>query len=174
MEKLKLKQVFTPGGQPSVTYVSRDHLQLETAVKEALARGYAIIVVTGPTKSGKTVLCNHVLAQQGVSVSIEGGQVRNEADFWNQLAHDLEIGGEAAIIYLRKQRLGTTWDATAIFSLNKFQLLFTRMSGRGRKGMILVRPSSIVCRATSSSVTFSRIKSLRDFRVPSSEIALCV
>ena len=91
---LKLKQVFTPGGQPSITYVSRDHLQLETAVKEAFARGFAIIVVTGPTKSGKTVLCNHVLAQQGKSVSIEGGQVRNEADFWTQLAHDIDIGGE--------------------------------------------------------------------------------
>lgn len=27
-ETLLLKQVFTPGGQPSITYVSRDHLGL--------------------------------------------------------------------------------------------------------------------------------------------------
>lgn len=94
MEKLKLKQVFTPGGQPSVTYVSREHLQLEAAVEKALARGYAIIVVTGPTKSGKTVLCNHVLSKSGDSVTIEGGQVRGEGDFWSQIAQDLDVGTE--------------------------------------------------------------------------------
>jgi len=91
---LRLKDVFTPGGQPSVTYVSRDHLKLEQRVREALARGYAINVVTGPTKSGKTVLCNHVLAQAGESISIEGGQVRSEEDFWSQIAHLLEIGSQ--------------------------------------------------------------------------------
>ena len=92
-EQLLLRQVFTPGGQPSVTYVSRDHLGLEQRVK-ALLRGYAINVVTGPTKSGKTVLCNHVLAQAGVSVTIEGGQVRSEAAFWEQIAHALDLGRE--------------------------------------------------------------------------------
>ncbi|WP_411338549.1 AAA family ATPase [Sphingopyxis sp. J-6] len=91
---LKLKDVFTPGGQPSVTYVSRDHLKLEQRVKEALARGYAINVVTGPTKSGKTVLCNHVLSQAGASVSIEGGQIRTDEEFWSQIAHQLELGRE--------------------------------------------------------------------------------
>lgn len=91
---LKLKEVFTPGGQPSVTYVSRAHLELEDRVKQALARGYAIIVVTGPTKSGKTVLCNHVLSQAGRSISIEGGQVRSEAAFWSQVAYALEVGSE--------------------------------------------------------------------------------
>jgi hypothetical protein len=61
-------------------------------VADALARGYSINVVTGPTKSGKTVLCNHVLGQSGASISIEGGQVRSEADFWAQIVHALELG----------------------------------------------------------------------------------
>ncbi len=89
---LKLRDVFTPGGQPSVTYVSRDHLNLERRVKQAIAKGFSINVVTGPTKSGKTVLCNHVLAQSGNSISIEGGQIRTEADFWGQITHLLEVG----------------------------------------------------------------------------------
>jgi hypothetical protein len=87
-----LKQVFTPGGQPSVTYVSRSHLGLEQRVGDALSRGFSINVVTGPTKSGKTVLCNHVLAQAGRSISIEGGQVRSEADFWEQIVYALDLG----------------------------------------------------------------------------------
>lgn len=93
-ERLLLKEVFTPGGQPSITYVSRDHLGLEQRVADALARGFAINVVTGPTKSGKTVLCNHVLGQGGASVTVEGGQVRSEGDFWAQIVHGLDLGRE--------------------------------------------------------------------------------
>ena len=77
-----------------MTYVSRDHLGLEQRVKDALVRGYSINVVTGPTKSGKTVLCNHVLGQSGTSVTIEGGQVRSEQDFWEQIAYELNVASE--------------------------------------------------------------------------------
>ncbi|MBO9527256.1 MAG: hypothetical protein J7517_14185 [Sphingobium yanoikuyae] len=92
--KRQLREVFTPGGQPSVTYVSRDHLNLERRVKQAIAKGFSINVVTGATKSGKTVLCNHVLAQSGQSISIEGGQIRSESDFWAQIVHLLDLGRE--------------------------------------------------------------------------------
>lgn len=91
-QTIPLRQVFTPGGQPSVTYVGREHLNLEDAVREPLIRGYSINVVTGPTKSGKTVLCRHVLSEIGPSCAIEGGQVRTEEDFWKQVASQLEIG----------------------------------------------------------------------------------
>ncbi len=94
MDKIKLKDVFTPGGQPSITYVGREHLGLDTLVAEALHRGYAINVVTGSTKSGKTVLCNHVLDQHGDNVTIEGGQVRSEDDFWKQIAYTLDVGAQ--------------------------------------------------------------------------------
>ena len=92
--QLKLREVFTPGGQPSITYVSRSHLGLEQKVNDALVRGFAINVVTGPTKSGKTVLCNHVLSQAGKSITIEGGQVRSEKDFWEQIVHALDVASQ--------------------------------------------------------------------------------
>ena len=88
--KFQLRDVFTPGGLPSVTYVSRNHLDLEKNVSEGLARGFAFIVVTGPTKSGKSVLCNKVLSGQNL-VLIEGGQVHSEADFWNHIAYKLNL-----------------------------------------------------------------------------------
>ncbi len=87
---LKLKDVFTPGGQPTLTYVSRDHLKLEEKLEAALARGFAVNVVTGPTKSGKTVLSRRVLPSDAL-ISIEGGQVRSEADFWKQVAFKLNL-----------------------------------------------------------------------------------
>ena len=107
-QALKLKDVFTPGGQPSITYVSRDHLKLEQRVREAITRGFAINVVTGPTKSGKTVLCNHVLSQAGESITIEGGQIRSEEDFWKQIVHLLELGRER----IRKESGGTNGGLT--------------------------------------------------------------
>jgi len=91
---VRLRDVFTPGGLPLVTYVSRDHLELEKNLVEALARGFAFIVVTGPTKSGKSVLCRRVL-QPNALVIVEGGQIRSEADFWSHIAYQLRIASGA-------------------------------------------------------------------------------
>jgi hypothetical protein len=88
--KIKLSEVFTPGGLPSVTYVDRNHLELEKNVADGLARGFAFVVVTGPTKSGKSVLCRKILSDEKI-VSIEGGQIRSENDFWTHVAYRLNI-----------------------------------------------------------------------------------
>lgn len=90
-KKITLKEVFTPGGQPSITYVGREHLNLEGELKKYIAKGYALTVVTGPTKSGKTVLCRKVLSDLGNFVSVEGGQIRKEEDFWENIAYQLNI-----------------------------------------------------------------------------------
>ncbi len=90
MKKYKLKEVFAPGGMPSVTYVGREHLELEAKIKRAVARGFSFNVVTGPTKSGKSVLCHRVLNEQKL-VTMEGGQVASSEEFWEQLAHRLQV-----------------------------------------------------------------------------------
>ncbi len=92
---VRLKDVFTPGGQPSVTYVGREHLHLESAIRKVLEQGYTLNVITGSTKSGKTVLCTRVLADGYKHIVVEGGQIRTEADFWANVAHQLNIGQTA-------------------------------------------------------------------------------
>ncbi len=92
---LELRDVFTPGGQPSVTYVGREHLDLEGMLNKALKQGFTLNVVTGPTKSGKTVLCTRVLASGFQYITVEGGQIRTESDFWNHLAYQLNIAATA-------------------------------------------------------------------------------
>lgn len=94
VEQLRLRDVFTPGGLPSVTYVSRDHLDLEKKISDALARSFAFTVVTGPTKSGKSVLCRRVLETSPL-VIVEGGQIRSESDFWTHIAYQLNIASGA-------------------------------------------------------------------------------
>lgn len=90
MKHYQLKEVFAPGGMPSVTYVGREHLALEAKIERAVARGFSFNVVTGPTKSGKSVLCHRVLDKQKL-VTMEGGQVANADEFWSQLAHRLRV-----------------------------------------------------------------------------------
>lgn len=94
MAKLQLKDVFTPGGLPSVTYVGREHLELEKKIANARAKGYAFNVVTGPTKSGKSVLCHKVLSDRKLVV-VEGGQIKTENDFWDHVAFQLNIAATA-------------------------------------------------------------------------------
>ncbi|MCD1623075.1 ATP-binding protein [Citromicrobium bathyomarinum] len=88
--KYKLKEVFAAGGVPTVTYVDRAELELEKRIERALERGFTFNVVTGPTKSGKSVLCQKVLGDAKL-IQIEGGQVENAEEFWSQLGHFLQI-----------------------------------------------------------------------------------
>lgn len=94
--KYKLKEVFAAGGVPTVTYVDREDLELERKIQRALDRGFAFNVVTGPTKSGKSVLCQKVLGPYKL-IQIEGGQVESAEDFWNQLAHHLQIAATESV-----------------------------------------------------------------------------
>ena len=93
MAKAKLREVFAPGGMPSVTYVGREHLRLEERILRAVSRGYSFNVVTGPTKSGKSVLCHKVLDKSKL-VTLEGGQITSDEDFWDQLAHRMQVAAE--------------------------------------------------------------------------------
>src|SRR4051812_2831453 len=92
--KPSLEQVFTPGGEPSVTYVGREQLGLENKVQSALQRRHAFIVVSGLTKCGKSVLSKRVLRNQTV-VTVEGGLLTSMEDFWNLISHQLQLPSSA-------------------------------------------------------------------------------
>lgn len=85
-----LKNVFVAGGMPSITYVNRSTHSLESNLNSEIREGYKVICVTGPTKSGKTVLTRHVLGKDK-SVVINGGQVATSGDFWSGLLEELDL-----------------------------------------------------------------------------------
>lgn len=87
-DKVTLGDVFNPGGMPSVTYVERSSLGLERQLNSALARGGAIVTVSGPTKSGKTVLCRKVLDTD--SLWLDGGDVTSNQSFWEFIREHLD------------------------------------------------------------------------------------
>ncbi len=87
---VQANKVFVAGGMPSVTYVDRAALSLEKNLKQEIAEGFKVICVTGPTKSGKTVLTRYVLGRGG-SALVNGGQVENSEEFWTLLLQDLDL-----------------------------------------------------------------------------------
>lgn len=87
---LAVNKVFVAGGQPVHTYVSRNSMQIEERVKRYLADGYRFLSLTGASRSGKSVLLHRLLAAQGVTVT--GGQVRSEADFFDKLKSGISRG----------------------------------------------------------------------------------
>ncbi|WP_165322603.1 AAA family ATPase [Rhizorhabdus phycosphaerae] len=89
----KLNDVFTPGGQPSITYNNRAHLNLEPALKKAIALATTIVSLTGATKAGKTVLCKSVM-EAFEYVWIDGGQIKTESDLWTKICSELRLPAE--------------------------------------------------------------------------------
>lgn len=87
---MKATEVFISGGLPTVTYNPRTHLELEKKLIDYIDTGYKLISVTGPTKSGKTVLCTKLIPQEKC-VFLSGGAISNENDFWESILNELDI-----------------------------------------------------------------------------------
>lgn len=86
----RMVDVFIPGGFPTVTYISRTEKQLEKRVASAKDNLSKLVVVTGATKSGKTVLVDKVFPQDK-SIWIDGGVVADEKSFWELIAEHEDL-----------------------------------------------------------------------------------
>ncbi len=95
MAIVKPEDVFKPGGLPSITYVHRGRLGLEDRLRKGVKRNHSFTVVSGPTKTGKTVLSKHVLGE-GSILSIDAGSVRTVDEFWSNVAYKLNLANTAA------------------------------------------------------------------------------
>ena len=84
---MRVGEVFVPGGFPEVTYVPRDELQLEEKLRDYLDERFKILSLSGPTKSGKTVLVRRVVPD---AVWVSGGEISSAADFWKILIDKLD------------------------------------------------------------------------------------
>jgi len=90
MKFYRVAKVFVPGGLPKHTYFPRASLNLEgqlRAVKDNLCK---VVTVTGPTKSGKTVLVRHIFVDDR-PIYIDGGNISSLDDFWEIAADHLSV-----------------------------------------------------------------------------------
>src|SRR5688572_17297007 len=94
-KKVRMRQVFVPGGLPEHTYVRREKTGLEKRLAAVADNLCKLVTLTGPTKSGKTVVTKKAYPKES-SVWIDGGSVSGEDDFWLQVVNRLEGSTEVA------------------------------------------------------------------------------
>lgn len=90
--------VFSSATFPEHTYVKRkstSDFTYEERLRMALEQKGYLIVIDGPSKIGKTVLCEAVIDREKL-VAMTGNDFKNEKDFWTVVAKkvDIPLAGE--------------------------------------------------------------------------------
>lgn len=87
--QMKAENVFKPGAFPEYTYVSRNYentgISYELRLKQALRTAGCLTSIIGPSKMGKTILCEQVIGLDNI-VEISGADFNENVDFWATIA----------------------------------------------------------------------------------------
>ncbi|HEV2575718.1 MAG TPA: hypothetical protein VGU25_00790 [Acidobacteriaceae bacterium] len=87
---LRATEVFTPGAFPLHTYVERAQEGFETALSDALSTPGQVVSLSGPSKSGKTVLVEKVVGQDQL-IPISGVSIGHPDDVWRKVLDWMDI-----------------------------------------------------------------------------------
>ncbi|MDD6138072.1 MAG: ATP-binding protein [Lachnospiraceae bacterium] len=86
---LKAENIFKPGAFPKYTYVSRNYentgISYELRLKQALRTAGCLTSIIGPSKMGKTILCEQVIGLDNI-VEVSGADFNENNDFWAIIA----------------------------------------------------------------------------------------
>lgn len=87
---LKATDVFVPGAYPQHTYVTRAAEGLEETLRDSLSTAGQIISLSGPSKSGKTVLVENVVGR-GMLIQISGATIHSPDDVWKHVLDWMDV-----------------------------------------------------------------------------------
>lgn len=107
MQSYLRDEVFVPGGQPTVTYVERSSQNVERALARTIATPNQIASLSGPTKTGKTVLCKKVLGEREY-VWIDGGRIHSAESFWENVKAELDFPIETSTTHVAQTTITST------------------------------------------------------------------
>lgn len=120
--------VFSSATFPEYTYVNRKSagdFTYEQRLKMALDQMGYLIVIDGPSKIGKTVLCEAVIGTEKL-VAMTGNDFKNMNDFWSVIAKkvDIPLSGVVAnesSVYGKDEQIGTKYASH--YKTNKERVL---------------------------------------------------
>lgn len=92
----RVSLVFVPGKIPSYTYNPRTELNLEEKLRDYLEEGGSILTLSGPTKTGKTVLVERVVERVA---KVDGHGIDTVNELWARVIDSL--GGFTDIEYTK-------------------------------------------------------------------------
>lgn len=124
-DPMQANVVFTPGFLPEYTYNDREQLKLEQRLSNAIATRGFICSVSGPSKSGKTVLCESVIGKEKILL-VTGGGISAESIFWQKVRKKLQLPLSKSISTQATQSSQLTGKSEAGFQV---PLLFNAKGG---------------------------------------------
>jgi hypothetical protein len=93
MQTYDATEVFTPAGVPTVTYIYRADNDLESQLRLAVKTPGLIVSLSGPSKSGKTVLMNRVIPRDDL-IPVSGASIRTAELLWDRVLSWMDIPNE--------------------------------------------------------------------------------
>ncbi|MBR1247316.1 hypothetical protein JQ609_10255 [Bradyrhizobium sp. AUGA SZCCT0169] len=106
----KATAVFTPTDVPTITYVERTAKNYEDELRKAFQIPKMIVSISGPSKSGKTVLVTKVVSRDNL-IHLYGASIKTADDLWkNVLAW---MGGPIEVTETSGSKKGGTVSGTA-------------------------------------------------------------
>lgn len=87
---LKAGEVFVPGAYPEHTYVERGGAGLEQQLRDSLDTPGQVASLSGPSKSGKTVLVERVVGRDAL-ITVSGAGVRSPDGIWSRVLDWMEV-----------------------------------------------------------------------------------
>jgi hypothetical protein len=159
--KPKLSEVFVPGGLPELTYNPRSEKHLESNLQKATLNLSKLVIVTGHTKTGKTVLVLRTLPRTR-AIWVDGGAVGNDlAIMWDEINSQLDVATSTAI--RTSQENATSGKASLKGSF--LPALFTRIEGKASTEISRVAGVSHE-RTRDSSPRAAALRALRCSKLP--------
>ncbi len=114
---LKAENVFKPGAYPEYTYVSRNYentgISYELRLKQALRTAGCLTSLIGPSKMGKTILCEKVIGFDNI-VEISGADFNSDTDFWAIAAAKVGLPYAGEITTERELKEGNSKESDGI------------------------------------------------------------
>src|SRR5215831_4610802 len=77
-------EVFTPNDVPTLSYVERTSRNFERDLRNAFDIPKMVVSISGPSKSGKTVLVTKVVAPENL-IHIYGATIKTREDLWSDV-----------------------------------------------------------------------------------------
>jgi hypothetical protein len=87
---IKAVNIFTPTDVPTYTYVQRADHELEKRLREAFEIPKMVISISGPSKSGKTVLVNKVVPHDSL-ITVTGASIKAADDLWTMVLEWMDV-----------------------------------------------------------------------------------
>jgi hypothetical protein len=78
---MRATEVFTPKGEPGVTYVNDHLIDKGNRLRQDLSAGPCVVSLSGPSKSGKTVFIEKTLSRDNL-IKVNGAGVKSAEALW--------------------------------------------------------------------------------------------